>query len=318
MTIVFMRYLHEASVLGRAKFVRRFIEKLRNSKQQAYEEIPTRPITRESNQVQREQTRIQLEPPQLIMGCAQSIGKQRDHNEDALFTLTTTLTSDYSNITFGLYIVADGMGGHQHGEVASSIAVRTMSSYIVRKLYTPLLSPKPNPPEESLLEIMQEGVQEAHRAIIKQVPGGGTTLTAALILGNQMTVAHVGDSRAYLIANSSQLEALTRDHSLVNRLVELGQITTDEAAVHPQRNVLYRALGQGEPFDPDINSIQMPESGYLLLCSDGLWSVVSESDLQRLVKESSSPEEACRRMVEAANAAGGPDNISAILIRLPG
>lgn len=298
--------------------MKRFIEKIRNPKQPTFEEIPTRPITRENSQAQQEQTRFRLEPPQLIVGCAQSVGKQRDHNEDALFTLTTTLTSDYSNITFGLYIVADGMGGHQHGEVASSIAVRTMSSYIVHKLYTPLLSPKPNPPEESLLEIMQEGVQEAHRAITKQVPGGGTTMTAALILGNQMTVAHVGDSRAYLIANSSQMEALTRDHSLVNRLVELGQITTDEAAVHPQRNVLYRALGQGEPFDPDINSIQMPESGYLLLCSDGLWSVVSDSDLQRLVMESSSPEEACHRMVEAANAAGGPDNISAILIRLPG
>jgi serine/threonine protein phosphatase PrpC len=193
-----------------------------------------------------------------------------------------------------------------------------MASYIVRKLYTSLLSPKPNPPEESLLEIMQEGVQEAHRAITKQVPGGGTTLTAALILGNQMTIAHVGDSRAYLIGKNGQIEALTRDHSLVKRLVELGQISIDEAAVHPQRNVLYRALGQGEPFDPDINSMQMPESGYLLLCSDGLWGVVAESEIQRLVHASHSPEEACRRLVEAANNAGGPDNISAILIRLPG
>ena len=301
------------------RFIEKFRnEKIRNPKQPAYEEIPTRPIPRESSLTQQEPSPPQPEPPQLIVGCAQSAGKQRDHNEDALFTLTTTLVNDYNDITFGLYIVADGMGGHQHGEVASSIAIRTMASSIVRKLYTPLLSPKPNPPEESLLEIMQEGVQEAHRAITKQVPGGGTTLTAALILGNQMTIAHVGDSRAYLIENGSQIEALTRDHSLVNRLVELGQITTDEAAVHPQRNVLYRALGQGEPFDADINSIQMPESGYLLLCSDGLWSVVNESELQRLVKESSSPEEACQRMVEAANAAGGPDNISAILIRLPG
>lgn len=301
------------------RFIEKFRnEKIRNPKQPAYEEIPTRPINKDSDLIQQEPSQPPSEPPQLIVGCAQSAGKQRDHNEDALFTLTTTLVNDYNNITFGLYIVADGMGGHQYGEVASSIAIRTMASSIVRKLYTPLLSPKPNPPDESLLEIMQEGVQEAHRAITKQVPGGGTTLTAALILGNQMTIAHVGDSRAYLIDDDSQFEALTRDHSLVNRLVELGQITTDEAAVHPQRNVLYRALGQGEPFDADINSLQMPESGYLLLCSDGLWSVVNETDLQRLVKESASPEEACQRMVEAANAAGGPDNISAILIRLPG
>jgi len=298
--------------------LKRFIEKLRGTKQSLGGEIPTRPIPRDSIPTLPDQSRPHTEPPQLIVGCAQSVGKQRDHNEDAIFTLTTTLTSDSSNIPFGLYIVADGMGGHQHGEVASSIAIRTMAGYIVRKLYTPLLNPRPSPPEESLLEIMQEGVQEAHRAITKQVPGGGTTLTAALILGNQMTIAHVGDSRAYLISVDGQIEALTRDHSLVKRLVELGQITTDEAAVHPQRNVLYRALGQGEPFDPDINSIQMPESGYLLLCSDGLWGVVSEPEIQHLVHDSSTPEQACYNLVEAANAAGGPDNISAILIRLPG
>lgn len=298
--------------------MKRFMEKFRNTNKPASEEIPTRPVSIENGETQQEPVSPHLEPPQLIVGCAQSVGKQRDHNEDALLTLTTTLTSNYNDVTFGLYIVADGMGGHQHGEIASSIAIRTMASYIIQKLYTPLLSPKPNPPEKSLLEIMQEGVQEAHKAITKQVPGGGTTLTAALILGNQMTIVHVGDSRAYLINKNGQFEALTRDHSLVNRLVELGQITTDEAAVHPQRNVLYRALGQGEPFDPDIHSIQMPESGFLLLCSDGLWSVVAESELQNLVMSSSSPEEACQRMVEAANAAGGPDNISAILIRLPG
>jgi protein phosphatase len=298
--------------------VNRFINKLRGVKKPPSEEIPTRPIPKESLQAESGVTRQHLEPPQFIVGCAQSIGKQRDHNEDALFTLTTTLTTDFSNVPFGLYIVADGMGGHQHGEVASGIAIRSMSSYIIRKLYTPLLSPKPRPPEESLLEIMQEGVQDAHRAITRQVPGGGTTLTAALILGNQMTIAHVGDSRAYLINENGTIESLTRDHSLVKRLVELGQITTDEAAVHPQRNVLYRALGQGEPFDPDINSLQTPEAGSLLLCSDGLWSVVPEETIKRLVQESQRPEEACRNLIEAANDAGGPDNISAILIRLPG
>jgi serine/threonine protein phosphatase PrpC len=185
-------------------------------------------------------------------------------------------------------------------------------------LYAPLLSVKPTPPDQSLLEIMQDGVQEAHRSITKQVPGGGTTLTAVLILGDQMTVAHVGDSRAYLINENGELESLTRDHSLVKRLVELGQITTDEAATHPQRNVLYRALGQGEPFDPDIHSLHLPSSGFLLLCSDGLWNVVSEAEILRMVKTSYNPEEACLKLIDAANNAGGPDNISAILIRLPG
>jgi serine/threonine protein phosphatase PrpC len=297
--------------------VKRIIEKFRTPKRPASEDVPTRPISREIEIAELQQNYPHLEPPQLIVGCAQSIGKQRDHNEDSIFTLTTTLTSDYSNIPFGLYIVADGMGGHQHGEVASGIAIRSMASYIVRKLYTPLLSLKPNPPDESLLEIMQEGVQDAHRAITKQVPGGGTTLTAALILGSQLTIAHVGDSRAYLVSSNDHIEALTRDHSLVKRLVELGQITTDEAAIHPQRNVLYRALGQGEPFDPDINSLHTPEAGYLLLCSDGLWSVVGDAEILKLVNGAQNPEEACRNLVDAANAAGGPDNISAIIIRLP-
>ena len=91
---------------------------------------------------------------------------------------------------------------------------------------------------------MQAGVQEAHKAILKQAPGGGTTLTAVLVLGEQLTIAHVGDSRAYLLHADGTMEALTRDHSLVKRLVELGQLSTEEAAIHPQRNVLYRALGR--------------------------------------------------------------------------
>lgn len=259
-----------------------------------------------------------VQPPQLTSACAQSVGMQREHNEDALFTLTATLTSDHNNLPFGLYIVADGMGGHQHGEIASGIAIRSMASFIVEKLFVPVLSVKPASPEESLQEIMQAGVQESHRMITKQVPGGGTTLTAVLILGEQITIAHVGDSRAYLVDSAGEIEALTRDHSLVRRLEELGQITHEEAAIHPQRNVLYRALGQGEPFDPDVKTLRLPEGGCLLICSDGLWGVVSEEEIKKVLTSNLSPDQACQVLVDAANAAGGPDNITAILIRLPG
>jgi serine/threonine protein phosphatase PrpC len=110
---------------------------------------------------------------------------------------------------------------------------------------------------------------------------------------------------------------LTRDHSFVNRLVELGQISTEEAAVHPQRNVLYRALGQGEPFEADISTTPMSHSGYLLICSDGLWGVVPDEKLSEMIMESGSPQEACSKMIAAANEAGGPDNITAVLIRMP-
>jgi PPM family protein phosphatase len=255
-------------------------------------------------------------PPQLLAGCGQSTGVQRDHNEDSLFTLTTCLVSDTRQIPFGLYIVADGMGGHQNGEVASAQAVRTMARYLVNKVYSTLFPLTLTPPEESLQELMHQGVMDAHRAIINQSIGGGTTITALLILGGQMTIAHVGDSRAYAIDLEGQVKTLTRDHSLVGRLEELGQITSEEAAMHPQRNVLYRALGQKEPFEPDIISAPIPKPGYLLLCSDGLWGVVNQTEIVHVIATSSSPDQACARLVKAANEAGGPDNISAILVKV--
>jgi serine/threonine protein phosphatase PrpC len=258
-----------------------------------------------------------LELPQLIVGCGQSVGRQRDHNEDALFTLTTNLVCDQTQLPFGLYIIADGMGGHQHGEIASGVSVRSMASHIVRKLYLPFFGLSGEQGNESLQEVMQAGVLEAHRAIIKDALGGGTTLTAVLILGNQMTITHVGDSRAYVIYSDGRMQTLTHDHSLVKRLEELGQITAEEAATHPQRNVLYRALGQGEPFEPDVGTFPLPHSGTLMLCSDGLWGVVHEREIFNIVSTAPDPQQACQLLVDAANAAGGPDNISVILVRIP-
>jgi serine/threonine protein phosphatase PrpC len=258
-----------------------------------------------------------LELPQLIAGCGQSVGHQRDHNEDALFALTTTLANNSSNLPFGLYVVADGMGGHQHGEVASEIATRAMAEYVIRNLYTPLFSTKPQPPTESLQEIMANGVQAAHEAILEAITGGGTTLTTVLVLGKQMVVGHVGDSRIYVVDMHGNMRPLTRDHSLVKRLEELGQITPEEAAIHPQRNVLYRALGQGEPFEPEIITAPLPQPGYLLVCSDGLWGVVPEEEIGKMIISARTPHHACQEMIDAANAAGGPDNITAILVRLP-
>jgi serine/threonine protein phosphatase PrpC len=152
---------------------------------------------------------------------------------------------------------------------------------------------------------------------LKRVAGGGTTLTAALILGDQITIAHVGDSRAYILSAEGELHTLTRDHSLVNRLYELGQITAEEAAVHPQRNVLYRALGQGEAFDADVSTAPLPYSGFLLLCSDGLWGVIPEKEIIHLILAAPTPQQACQSLVEAANQAGGQDNITALLVRVP-
>lgn len=254
---------------------------------------------------------------QLIVGYGHSSGYQREHNEDAIFTLTTNILTDESIEPFGLYIIADGMGGHQYGEIASALSVRGMASHVLNKLFLPWVNHSSSGIQGSLHEVMQEGIIEAQRMIIKDAPGGGTTLTAALILHNRATITHVGDSRAYLIHPDGKTQILTHDHTLVKRLEELGQITPEEAAIHPQRNVLYRALGQGDPFEPDVDSYQLPESGYLLICSDGLWGVVPQEKVIEVVFAAQNPQEACNILVDTANAAGGPDNISVILVRLP-
>ncbi|MCD4673050.1 MAG: protein phosphatase 2C domain-containing protein [Anaerolineaceae bacterium] len=253
-------------------------------------------------------------PHQLLVGSGQSVGKQRDHNEDTLFAMHSVLSDGELDLPFGIFIIADGMGGHQHGEIASSVAARTMADHLVREVYLRVVSPQ-KATMESLHEIMEEGIHKAQQAVVNQAPGGGTTLTVALVLGERVTLAHVGDSRAYLVKSDGKLHAVTKDHSLVGRLIELGQITEEEAAVHPQRNVLYRALGQAEPFEPDLDIQTFPRPGYLMLCSDGLWGVVPEDEMRRIITNSTSLPDACHQLTAAANDAGGPDNISVILVQ---
>jgi protein phosphatase len=165
---------------------------------------------------------------------------------------------------------------------------------------------------------MSTAVHEAQRVIQREAPGSGTTLTAALVLGQQLTIAHVGDSRAYFIYPDGRIETITRDHSLVQRLQELGHITPEEAENYPHRNVLYKALGQGDSLDPEIFTLAFPQSGTLMICSDGLWGVVAEQDLLRAVNEAPNLQRACQNLVTAANTAGGPDNISVVLAQLIG
>ncbi len=254
---------------------------------------------------------------QLNVGHGQSVGRQRNHNEDAFFTLTSMLAYNDTELPVGFYIVADGMGGHQNGEVASELAIRSIVEHVFHEILTPLLSLNPQPQESSFQEVFQTGIEQANSEIVRSSYGGGTTVTTVLIIGEQMTIAHVGDSRVYAVDTAGKLDPLTRDHSLVKRLQELGQISSEEAAIHPQRNVLYRALGQGEPFEPEIMSMKRPDEGYLLICSDGLWSIVEEGKISEIIINSPSPQEAVNRLIDAANEAGGPDNISVILVDLP-
>lgn len=289
-----------------------FLKNLFRQESKASVDVKTQPISRE--QFSSGGLGNTHEPQQLQTASGQSVGKQREHNEDTLFAMQSVMSDGELELPFGIFIVADGMGGHQHGEIASSAAAHTMADHLVREVYLQLISPQ-KASIDSLHEIMEEGVRKAQQAVLNRAPGGGTTLTVALILGERITLAHVGDSRAYLIKPEGKMEAITKDHSLVGRLMELGQITEEEAAIHPQRNVLYRALGQAEPFEPDLDMQTFPEHGYLMLCSDGLWGVISEREISRLVTTAPSLVEACRRLIAAANDAGGPDNISVILVQ---
>lgn len=254
--------------------------------------------------------------PQLVSGSALDIGRRRENNEDALLSINGTLGVDSNAQPFGLFAVADGMGGHRSGEVASETALRTLGGYVLGQIYDPLYGPDPKPTSESLREILEAAVQEAHTRVKNAAPGGGCTLTAALVLGRQLLIAHLGDSRAYIVYPDGRIEALTNDHSLVHRLQEMGQITAEEAANHPQKSVLYRALGQGEHMEIDMSTTKLPSPGFLMLCSDGLWGTTSEDDMARIINSSLNPHIACQHLVEAANAAGGPDNISVILVSL--
>lgn len=262
------------------------------------------------------ETLVAFETGRILVGTAQSTGLERSHNEDALFVLQANSEGDMSLPDFGLFIVADGMGGHRAGEVASAISVRKVAHRLTQEAILHLFGENNSGEIPPIQDMVRQALEVANDAVVERVPGGGTTLTVALLLGNYLTIGHVGDSRAYVISDNGA-KAVTRDHSLVERLRELGQLSEDEAAIHPQRNVLYRAIGQGANLEVDVVSHPVPVSGYLLVCSDGLWGVVPEEEIQNIILNSSHPQVACEQLVQAANAAGGPDNITAVLIKFP-
>jgi serine/threonine protein phosphatase PrpC len=252
--------------------------------------------------------------PRLKAAWASDAGAVRHHNEDTALVITAAHNGNDALPAFGVFVLADGMGGHQAGEIASSLAARIVAHDIVHHFYLPtLVSQERGTDQPALNDVLVAAVQAANASVSDEVPGGGTTLTCALVLGPRAYIAHVGDSRAYVITDEG-LDQITHDHSLVDRLVELGQLTRDEAAIHPQKNVLYRAVGQSGALEVDTYVRTVPPGGRLLLCSDGLWSMVSETKTASIVAEAPSLHAACENLITAANQAGGLDNITAILV----
>ena len=204
--------------------IKKFFQPKSVEPESAIHEPDSTVVTQELNKVTTpvDTKSIGYSSPHINVGYGLSPGKQRSHNEDAFFTLTTFFSFNESEIPFGLYVVADGMGGHKNGEIASELAIRTVVGTILKEIYTPMMGLNPEPGEMSFREVFYNSIEQANSEIIRHSYGGGTTVTAILVVGDQMTIAHVGDSRVYSIAEDSSMEALTRDHSLVKRLQELG------------------------------------------------------------------------------------------------
>lgn len=252
----------------------------------------------------------------LAFGQSSDVGLVRTNNQDSAFSFFSTQHSIEERPDFGLFVVADGMGGHHDGEKASAITARVVASYMTSNVYTPMLNTANDPNRPTVIEALVSAVQKANAEVMLTVPEGGTTVTVVTIINDLAHFAHVGDSRAYLITPDGNVEQITRDHSLVQRLIELGQLTPEEAADHPQKNVLYRAIGQSETLEVDTLTRRLPPNSRVLICSDGLWGYINSEEIHTLVMENP-PQEACDKLVALANTRGGNDNITAIVLKVP-
>jgi serine/threonine protein phosphatase PrpC len=246
------------------------------------------------------------------VGLASDPGRVRDRNEDTSLAMQFMLAQHgQPPLPTGLFILADGMGGHAEGQEASALAVRLTARHILNQVHLPLLGDQDGMVARvPINEVLVSSVEIAHEALVRRLPAAGTTITLALALGDGLYIAHVGDSRAYL-GERNRLRLLTRDHSMAARLREMGQTASDEAAL--QRNILYKALGQGTRVDPDILYHDLGPGQYLLLCCDGLWDQVNDEEMSAIVRAAPTPGTACRNLVTRANEKGGDDNISVII-----
>jgi serine/threonine protein phosphatase PrpC len=246
-------------------------------------------------------------------GWDAGIKRKRQPNEDSVVALQGTCIFNNALLPFGLFVVADGMGGHDAGQDASFLAVQAMLQWVV-----PNIAGVNAMSDELLTALLVDGVQQANLAVYEhgQEVGAdmGTTLTAALVMDSKAYVVNVGDSRTYLHREGVRLRQVTHDHSLVARLVAAGRITPDEIYTHPDRNQVYRGLGEKRKVEVDSFMLTLQANDRLLLCSDGLWEMVRDPEIEKILRCAEwSPFQMSKALVRAALKGGGLDNISAIV-----
>lgn len=232
----------------------------------------------------------------ISFGSRTDIGYVRDHNEDSLIIIPP------------LFAVADGMGGHEAGEIASEITVNTLAELAPSHLDAEGLT--------AAVEAANYNVMKAPRQGIGR-DGMGTTLTAAMLEGERLLIAQVGDSRAYLL-HKGHLQQITRDHSLMADLIVAGRITPEEARVHPNRSVITRAIGSDIHMRPDIYELNVDAGDRILLCSDGLSSMISNNAIESIMRRQSDAQHCADELVTAALENGGADNVTVVVADVPG
>lgn len=228
------------------------------------------------------------------------IGKRRSANQDFVYASDQSV-GNLSN----MLIVADGMGGHNAGDLASRYTVESMVDYIE------------NSPEKRPIPLLSASIHHANELVIEKaktdraLEGMGTTVVAATMKDGYLYVANVGDSRLYLIDH--EIEQITRDHSLVEEMIRVGELARKDARSHPDRNIITRAIGVRAPVKIDFFDVKLEKGDKILLCSDGLTNMVEDDDILRIVQKSGSLKEAAQRLITEANKNGGKDNISVVL-----
>ncbi|WP_077367355.1 Stp1/IreP family PP2C-type Ser/Thr phosphatase [Anaerosalibacter sp. Marseille-P3206] len=243
----------------------------------------------------------------MQIGVCTDRGRLRENNQDYYYSSKT--------LDLPLFIVADGMGGHKAGEVASKMAVE-----IIVEVFN---SNKVNvsKDEKTIINTIKQAIDEANEKIYKkslanlEFNGMGTTLTMAYILGKKLLVGHIGDSRVYIIQDN-KIYQITEDHSLVAELVKNGSISAEEAQYHPQKNIITRAVGTSKSIDTDIVIDEVKKGDIILLCTDGLTNMIDDLEIKNIIKDNDDMQKACEGLVKRANELGGLDNITAIAVKI--
>jgi serine/threonine protein phosphatase PrpC len=278
-------------------------------------------------------------PVVLQSGHFTDVGLIRELNEDSVLAMNLTQYYESVQTQIGLYIVSDGMGGEAAGEVASRVTVRAVAEWVTDKLISASLKSTreekiaapthtgglrlavANGHEMGTTEMLKQAVMAANREVMAYAAanpherGLGATVTVAMLVAEVLTIAHVGDSRCYLLSGD-RLSQITEDHSLVQKMVNTGNLSRSEARSHPYRNVIYRSIGADEQIEIDIVRKKLVSGDILMLCSDGLNGMLGDDQIRDILLVNPDPTAAAKELVVAANAAGGEDNTSVIVVRV--